>query len=68
MVNVIQDVLDMAGYIGDAATAFPTSALLVAVGTLLIAGSSLVLAYLAAGAAVDSLLPESIGRPPQQRG
>lgn len=68
MVNPIQDALDMAGYIGDAATAFPTSAILVAVGTLLIAGSSLALAYLAAGAAVDCLLPESIGQPPQQRG
>ncbi|WP_135829306.1 hypothetical protein [Halorussus halobius] len=68
MVNLIQDVLDMAGYIGDAATAFPTSALLVAVGAVLIAGASLALAYFAAGAVVDSLLPESIGRPPQQRG
>lgn len=67
MVNIVQDVVDMVGYFGDAATSFPTSILLVLVGGLFILGSSLVMAYLTAGAVVDFILPESLGRRPPQR-
>ncbi|MFC4448820.1 hypothetical protein [Halorussus aquaticus] len=68
MVNIIQNVLDLIGYIGEAAFSFPTSILLVAVGSLLILFSVAVFGYLTAGAVVDLLIPESLGRPPQQRG
>ena len=68
MVNVIQNVLDMFGYFGDAAGAFPLSSLLLLFGFLFIAFSSLFLGYLALGAAVDFILPDSLGRRPPQRG
>jgi hypothetical protein len=68
MPSIIQNFVDMAGYLIDAAFAFPSSILLVVAGFALITLPSLLLAYLAAGAAVDLIVPESIGRPPQQRG
>ncbi|WP_435180365.1 hypothetical protein [Halorussus sp. AFM4] len=68
MASIIQNILDMTGYIGDAALSFPTSILLVLIGFVLITGSVLVFAYLTAGALVDLVTPESLGRPPQQRG
>ena len=68
MASIIQNVLDMIGYIGDAALSFPTSILLVLTGFVLITGSVLVFAYLTAGAVVDLLIPDSLGQPPQQRG
>jgi len=68
MASIIQNVVDMAGYIGDAAFSFPTSIILVVVGSLLIAGASVALGLLAAGAVVDFLTPESLGRKPPQRG
>ncbi|WP_137283987.1 hypothetical protein [Halorussus salinisoli] len=68
MASIIQDVVDMVGYFTDAAFAFPTSILLLAVGFVLVVGSSLVMAYLTAGAVVDLITPESLGRRPQQRG
>jgi hypothetical protein len=68
MASIIQNLVDMVGYFSDAAFAFPTSILLLAMGALLVAGSSLVFAYLTAGAVVDLFIPESAGRPPQQRG
>ncbi|MFC7081545.1 hypothetical protein [Halorussus caseinilyticus] len=68
MAGIIQNIVDMIGYFADAATAFPTSILLLATGFVLITGSSLVLAYLTAGAAIDLITPESAGRRPQQRG
>lgn len=67
MASIIQNVIDMAGYFQDAATAFPTSVILLLMGTLLIVGSSLVMAYLTAGAVVDFIIPESLGRRPPQR-
>ncbi|WP_115865182.1 hypothetical protein [Halorussus litoreus] len=68
MASIIQNIVDMAGYFGDAAFSFPTSILLVAMGGLLITGASLALGLLAAGAVVDFLTPESLGRRPPQRG
>ena len=68
MASIIQNFVDMAGYFVDVAFAFPSSILLVAMGFVLITFSSLVMAYLTAGAVVDLLTPESLGRTPQQRG
>ena len=68
MASIIQNFVDMAGYFIDVAFAFPSSILLVAIGLVLITLPSLFVAYLAAGAAVDLVMPESIGRTPQQRG
>ena len=68
MANIIQNVVDMIGYFGDAATSFPSSILLLLMGGALILFSSLVLGYLAAGAAVDYVIPDSIGRTPPRQG
>lgn len=68
MVNLIRNVLDMIGYFGDAATSFPSSILLLLMGGALILFSSLALGYLAAGAAVDYVIPESLGRTPPRQG
>ena len=68
MASIIQNFVDMVGFIGDAALSFPTSILLVVIGAVLIIGSSLVMAYLGLGAALDLLTPDTLGRPPQQRG
>ncbi|WP_128477300.1 hypothetical protein [Halorussus pelagicus] len=67
MASIIQNVVDMIGYFTDAALAFPTSIILLAVGFVFVAGSSLALAYLAAGAAIDFIMPDSVGQPPAQR-
>lgn len=68
MASIIQNVVDMIGYFGDAAVSFPSSILLLLMGGALILFSSLVLGYLAAGAAVDYVIPESIGRTPPRQG
>lgn len=68
MANIIQNILDMIGYFGDAAVSFPSSILLLLMGGALIVFSSLVLGYLAAGAAVDYVIPESLGRTPPRQG
>jgi hypothetical protein len=67
MVNPIQDLIDMATLIGDVAANGPISALLVFLGALFVVFSSAVMAYLTAGAVVDLLIPENVGRPPTQR-
>lgn len=68
MASIIQNIVDMIGYFGDAATSFPSSVLLLLIGGALIAFSSLALAYLAAGAAVEYVIPESLGRTPPRQG
>lgn len=68
MASIIQNVVDMVGYFTDAATAFPTSVVLLAIGFVLVVAPSLMMAYLTAGAVVDAIIPENLGRPPQQRG
>ncbi|USZ67068.1 hypothetical protein NGM10_10030 [Halorussus salilacus] len=68
MVSIIQNVVDMVGYFSEVALSSPLSALLMLFGFLFVAGSSLVMAYLAAGAAVDYVTPESLGRRPPQQG
>ena len=42
MASIIQNVVDMIGYFTDAALAFPTSIILLAVGFIFVTGSSLV--------------------------
>lgn len=68
MASIIQNVLDLIGYFGDAAVSFPSSILLLLIGGALILFSSLALGYLAAGAAVDYVIPESLGRTPPRQG
>lgn len=68
MAGIIQNLVDMVGYFTDAALAFPTSIIMLAMGFVLVTGSVLVFAYLTAGAVVDLFIPESAGRPPRQRG
>ncbi|WP_276299930.1 hypothetical protein [Halorussus lipolyticus] len=68
MASIIQNFVDMANYFADAAFAFPSSILLLAMGAALIIFSSLVLAYLTAGAVLDLFIPETASRRPQQRG
>lgn len=67
MASIISNIVDMVGYFGDAAGAFPTSVILLLAGALFIVGSSAVLGYLTLGAVVDLLTPENVGRPPAQR-
>ncbi|WP_134668809.1 hypothetical protein [Halorussus marinus] len=68
MVNLVQNVLDMISLFTDVALNTPVTALLLLVGFVFVAGSSLMLAYLVAGAVVDLLTPESLGRRPPQQG
>ncbi|WP_135533799.1 hypothetical protein [Halostella pelagica] len=68
MVSIIENVTEMVDLFGNVATFGPASAVLLAIGALLIIGSSAVLGYLTAGAFVDLLIPESLGRSPPQQG
>lgn len=68
MANIIQNVFDLVGYFTDVALTSPVSAVLMLTGFLLVGVSSLVFGYLALGAAVDFILPESVGRTPPQQG
>jgi hypothetical protein len=68
MVSIIQNVFDLVGYFSGVALSDPLSAFLLLCGALLVGFSSLVMAYLAAGAVIDFLIPESPGRRPPQRG
>ena len=63
----LSDLMDAAGYFGDVATTDPLSTLLIVVGNLLIVLSMAALGYLALGAAVDYVIPESPGRAPPRR-
>ncbi|PSQ46110.1 hypothetical protein BRD15_10015 [Halobacteriales archaeon SW_6_65_15] len=67
MVNPIQDLIDMANLFGDVASNGPVEAVLLLAGAVFVAFSSLVMAYLTAGAVVDFLIPESAGRPPARQ-
>lgn len=66
MVSVAGNVARLIGEFTDIALGDPLSAVLLAVGTLLIALSVGVLGYLALGAAVDLLIPDT-GRGPPRR-
>jgi hypothetical protein len=68
MVSIIENVIDMVDLFGNFATFGPLSAVLLAMGALLVVGASAVLGYLAAGAFVDLVSPESLGRSPPQQG
>lgn len=62
----VDDLGSAAGYFETAVTVDPLSAILVVVGQLLIAVSILVFGYLTLRAALDLVIPESIGRAPPQ--
>jgi len=68
MVSIVDNLTEMVSLFSDVATADPLSAVLLAVGALFVVAPSAALGYLAAGAFVDLLIPESIGRSPPQRG
>jgi hypothetical protein len=68
MVSIIENVTEMVDLFANVATIGPVSAVLLAIGALLVIGSSAVIGYLAAGAFVDLLIPESLGRSPPQQG
>jgi hypothetical protein len=68
MVSIIENVTEMVDLFGNVATFGPLSAVLLAMGALLVVGASGVFGYLAVGALVDILIPESLGRAPPQQG
>ena len=68
MVSIVQNLTEMVTLFGDVATSDPLSAALLAVGALFVVAPSAALGYLAAGAAVDLVKPESLGRSPPQQG
>jgi hypothetical protein len=67
MVNIVQNLIDMVTLFGDVVSNGPIEAVLVLFGALFVGVSSLVMAYLTAGAVVDFLIPENVGRPPAQQ-
>ena len=67
MVNPIQELVDAATHFGNVASNGPVEAVLLLAGAVFVGFSSLVMAYLTAGAVVDLLIPENVGQPPAQR-
>lgn len=65
---IVENLVDMAGYITDVATSDPLSGALVALGTLLFAVSFGVFGYLTLGAAVDLIVPEYFSESTTQHG
>lgn len=66
-VPFVTDLTAAGEYFAEVAATDPLSALLLVIGNLLIVFSVGVLGYLALGAFVDAVTPESLGRaPPQQ--
>jgi len=68
MVSILENLTQMVDLFGNVATSGPLSAVLVAMGALLVIGPSALLGYLAAGALVDLVIPDSLGRSPPQQG
>ncbi|PSP57414.1 hypothetical protein BRC82_00215 [Halobacteriales archaeon QS_1_67_19] len=68
MASLIQNVVDLIGYFTEVALSNPLSALLLLCGFVLVAFSSAVFGVLTAGAVVDFILPDSLGRRPPQQG
>ena len=67
MVSIVDNLTEMVSLFSDVATSDPLSAVLLAVGALFVVLPSAALGYLTAGAALDLVIPESIGRSPPQR-
>jgi hypothetical protein len=67
MVNIVQNLIDMVTLFGDVVSNGPIEAVLVLLGALFVGVSSLVMAYLTAGAVVDFLIPENVGQPPARQ-
>ncbi|WP_135819938.1 hypothetical protein [Halostella litorea] len=68
MVSIVENLSTMVSLFSDVATSDPLSAALVAVGALFVVAPSAALAYLTAGAVVDLIIPESLGRAPPRQG
>jgi hypothetical protein len=68
MVWLVDDLVELTRLFTEVAMRDPISALLLAVGTILVAVSVAVLAYLGAGALVDLLTEDRSRRAPPRRG
>ena len=67
-VEFLNSVVEMFVNFGDIAMRDPLSAVLIAVGGLLFTVAFGVFALLTAGAVLDGIIPDSIGREPPQQG
>lgn len=65
---VVENLVDMSGYITDVATSDPLSGVLVAIGTLLFAVSFGFFGYLTLGALVDLVTPDYFSESTTQHG
>ena len=68
MAGLLQNVIDMVNLFGDVAATSPLSALLLLVGAILVGFSMLVFGYLSVGGVFSTIVPDSSGRGPRQRG
>ena len=62
MASVVTQLTELGAYFSGVATADPVSAVLVALGAVLTLGSVAFVGYLAAGAVLDLIVPDRIGR------
>lgn len=68
MVWLLDDLVEMTRLLTEVALRDPVSAVLLAIGTLLVVFSVAVLGYLAAGALVDLVIEDRSRRAPRRRG
>lgn len=62
MASVVTQMTELGSYFSGVATADPISAVLVALGAILTLGSMAFVGYLTAGAVLDLIVPDRIGR------
>ncbi|WP_266074854.1 hypothetical protein [Haladaptatus caseinilyticus] len=68
MVNPVHDITEMIRLFTEVATAFPTSAILLLFGALLVGVSVLVFGILTLGGLGSAIVPDTSGRGPQRQG
>ncbi len=68
MVNPIRDAIDLVGYFSDVALGDPINIVIMTFGFLFVVAPSIVFFGIAAGGVLDSIIPDSLGRSPSQRG
>ena len=67
MASIIQNLSEMVRLFSEVALADPISAVLLALGAIFVAFSSVVFGLLTAGAVLDAVIPDiSAGKPPQR--
>lgn len=67
MVNPIAELLELLGYTTEVALNDPIAGLLILISNLIFAFTFLLFFGLAAGAVLDWIIPENLGRAPPQR-